>query len=158
MKKLKKKIKSIKKKTAKKKGARSSGGDQLRYALNPEFEFFSELGSLVLKSSPIEKDRMIKRILGLGRIRLAIVSGIFLNDKDSIDTIDTDVDLFIVGDDISKDKLRTFLRALEAEVGKEIRFGLMEKEEFQYRYSMFDRFVRVLLEGPHDKIINKMDL
>jgi hypothetical protein len=34
----------------------------------------------------------------------------------------------------------------------------MEKEEFIYRHGMFDRFVRVLLEGPHEKIINKLGI
>lgn len=133
------------------------GAERVFYALNPGFEFFGELRGLILKSSPAEKDKMIKRISGLGKVRLAIISGIFLN-KDSADTIDSDVDLFVVGDDINKARLRTFLRSLEAEVGKELRVGLMEKDEFQYRYDMFDRFVRVLLEGPHEKLINKLGL
>ena len=32
----------------------------------------------------------------------------------------------------------------------------MDKEEFKYRFSMFDRFVRVLLEGPHENLIDKL--
>mgnify|MGYP001592748310 CR=1 FL=1 len=40
----------------------------------------------------------------------------------------------------------------------EIRVGTMEKDEFKYRYEMFDRFLRVLLEGPHRKLINKLDM
>lgn len=135
-----------------------SGADRTFYILNPQFEFFEELRSLILKSSPAEKHKMIKRILGLGKMQLAIISGIFLNSKDSIDTLDSEVDLFIVGDDINKAKLHSFLKSLEAEVGKEIRFGLMEKKEFEYRFGMFDRFVRVLLEGPHEKLINKLGL
>ena len=63
-----------------------------------------------------------------------------------------------MGDDINKEKLRTFLKALEVEVGREIKLSIMDKEEFDYRFGMFDRFVRVLLEGPHEKIINKIGL
>lgn len=125
-----------------------------RYTLNPNYEFYDELRSLILKSSPAEMDSMIKRITNLGRVKLAIISGIFLNQ----DAGGAVADLFVVGDDINKDKLRTFLKSLEAEVGKEIRFSLMEKEEFEYRFGMFDRFVRVLLEGPHEKIINKLGI
>ena len=128
------------------------------YALNQEFEFFEELRSLILKSSPAEKSKMLKRIFALGRVKLAIISGIFLSNKNSIDTHDPEVDLFIVGDDIDKTKLRNLLKSLEAEVGKEIKFGLMEKDEFEYRFGMFDRFVRVLLESPHEKLINKLGL
>jgi len=66
--------------------------------------------------------------------------------------------LFIVGDEINRAKLRNFLGSLEAEIGTEIKFTLMDKEEFDYRFNMFDRFVRVLLEGPHEKIVNKIGL
>ena len=128
------------------------------YFLNPEFEFFGELKTLILKSSPAEKDKMIKKLMGLGRIKLAVISGIFIVENSGLDLYETVADLFIVGDDISKNKLRVFLTALEAEVGKELKFTLMDKDEFQYRYGMFDRFIRVLLEGPHEKIINKLGL
>jgi predicted nucleotidyltransferase len=132
--------------------------DRTFYALNRDFEFFDELRSLILKSSPAEKDKMIKKISGLGGVKLAIASGVFMSDKNFTGTLDSDVDLFIVADHINKNKLRSFLKALEAEVGKEIRFGLMERQEFQYRHGMFDRFVRVLLESPHEKLINKLGL
>ena len=132
--------------------------DRILYAVDSGFEFFKELKELILKSSPAEKSKMIKRITGLGRVRLAVASGILINGKNPNDNIESGVDLFIVGDDVDKSKLNKFLRSLEAEVGKEIRFGVMEKDEFEYRYGMFDRFVRVLLENPHDKLINKLGL
>lgn len=148
----------MKRKKLKNKKRNRTGPDRTRYALNDRFEFFEELRSLILKSSPAEKDRMIRRMSGLGRVKLAVISGIFLNNHNSIDTTESGVDLFIVGDDINRNKLRFFLKSLEAEVGKEIRFGLMDKDEFEYRYGMFDRFVRVLLEGSHEKLINKLGL
>jgi len=130
-----------------------------RYALNPNFEFFQELKILIMKSSPAEKNRLVQRIYKLGRIKLALLSGIFLSNVDNSATSDNSVaDLFIVGDDINKERLRLFLKSLEAEVGREIRLSIMDKEEFEYRYGMFDRFVRVLLESPHEKIINKLGL
>jgi len=129
-----------------------------RCSLNPNFEFFSELRSLVLKSSPAEREKMTQRISSLGRIRLALISGIFLNDPDTTSQYETPADLFIVGDDIDRKRLRIFLANLEAEVGAEVKLTIMDKEEFTYRFSMFDRFVRVLLEGPHEKIINKLGL
>ena len=132
--------------------------DRISYVLNPDFEFFDELKNLILKSSPAEKDKMIKKISGLGRVKLAVASGVFLSNKNSAENADSTVDLFIVGDNINQPKLRTFLKSLEAEVGIEIKFALMEKNEFEYRYGMFDRFVRVLLENPHEKLINKLGL
>jgi hypothetical protein len=130
--------------------------NRVTYSLNPEFEFFGELKNLILKSSLAEKDKMIKKILGLGGVKLAIISGIFMDKSFSNDIHDMVADLFIVGDNINNKKLKTLLSSLEAEVGKELKFSLMDKNEFQYRYGMFDRFIRVLLEGPHEKIINKL--
>ena len=145
-----------KKQLKKNKTAGKSGNE--KFVLNPSFEFFPELRSLVLKSSPAEMSHMASRIQKLGKVKLAIIAGIFFNDMDSVDSYDTPADLFIVGDDVNKKRLRSFLGALEAEVGMEIKFTLMDKEEFEYRLGMFDRFVRVLLEGPHEKIINKLGL
>ncbi len=127
------------------------------YGLVEDFDFFNELQDLVLKPSPVETDRLIKRINALGRVKLAVVAGIFVSQPDDT-TYDTPADLFIVGDDIDRGKLTKFLKSLEAEMGTEIRFGIMEKDEFKYRYEMFDRFLRVLLEGPHRKIINKLEM
>jgi hypothetical protein len=136
---------------------RSSKAGQDRFSLNEEFDFFVELQDLILKPSPVETDRLIKRINALGRVKLAVVAGIFVSQPDDT-TYETPADLFIVGDDIDRGKLTKFLKSLEADMGTEIRFGVMEKDEFKYRYEMFDRFLRVLLEGPHRKIINKLDM
>jgi len=45
---------------------------------------------------------------------------------------------------------------LEAEIGKEINFVLMNSEEFKYRLNMMDRFLMEFLRGPHDELINKI--
>ncbi|KKT28209.1 MAG: hypothetical protein UW43_C0010G0005 [Candidatus Yanofskybacteria bacterium GW2011_GWA1_44_21] len=151
----------MKKKTKKKNAVRrvKTRSTSERFVLNPNYEFYNELRSLVLKASPAEKDKLIKRISNLGRIRLAIISGIFLSTGDDNSGNGNSVaDLFIVGDDINRKRLRTFLASLEAEVGREVRFSLMDKEEFEYRFGMFDRFVRVMLENPHEKIINRLGI
>lgn len=126
-----------------------------RYALNPRFEFANELRNLILKSSPAEKEEMLQRLQKLGRVKLAIITGIFIN-REKDENIPTD--LFMVADDLDHRKLSSFLRFIEAEVGGEIRFVVMENEEFKYRFSMFDRFVRMILEGPHEKLINKLGI
>lgn len=145
------------KKASKKKRVlnKSPAPKKIYYSLNPEFGSLNELRDLILKSLPAEKNWMSERINKLGRIKLAMISGIFLN-KDNSDPLL--VDLMIVGDDIDSRKLRALLKSLEAEVGKEIKFAVMDKEEFQYRLAMFDRFVRVLMEGPHEKLINRLGI
>ena len=135
------------------KNGKSSG--QEHFVLNGEFQFIHELRGLILKSSPAEKEEITSRLNKIGRIKLAVVAGSFLDWENPQNT---PTDLLVVTDDLDRRKFGNFLKYLEAETGGEIRFVVMEKEEFTYRLSMFDRFVRVLLEGPHEKLINKLGI
>ncbi len=122
----------------------------LFFSVNPNFDFYNELQILILKSSPTSKEKMLKKILRLGRMKIALIAGVFLNTENSR------VDLFLVGDNISRRRLMNFLAEMESEVGKEIEYAAMNTQEFDYRYHMFDRFVRDILEKPHEKLVNKI--
>lgn len=122
------------------------------YQTNAGFAFFNELKTLVTKSSPTSKERMLERLQRLGRLKLVVLSGIF------IDLMNAKADLLIVGDGIREGKMNAFFRDLEAEVGKELDYVVLSSEDFQYRYNMYDRFVRDILERPHEKLINKLGL
>lgn len=121
------------------------------YGLNPKFQFLGELRNLILTSPPASFNKMAKKIGSLGRVKLALASGVFLN-KDNV------ADLLIVGDDVDRRKFKTFLRSLEAEVGTQVLYAIMDREEFTYRRAMFDRFVRLMLEGPHEVLIDRVGL
>ncbi|MEK7579942.1 MAG: hypothetical protein AAB469_02005 [Patescibacteria group bacterium] len=158
-KKKKRKIKRKKRKILKKKKASkrkflkktNSGTGKSYYGLNPRFEFLSDLRGLMLTPPPASFTRMEKRIASLGRIKLALVSGVFLN-KENV------ADLLIVGDDVDRRRFKNFLKSLEAEIGAQIVYAIMDKEEFNYRRAMFDRFVRLMLEGPHEVLIDRIGL
>ncbi len=143
------------KKKKKQKKQRKTRKPTQEYGLNRGFEYFPELRDLVLKSPPSEKRDLVEKINKLGKIKLAVISGIFL-DKEINDALA--VDLFLVHDYLDRRKFTQFLKNIEADVGTEVKFATMEKEEFKYRMAMFDRFVRVLLEGPHEKLINKLGI
>ena len=51
-----------------------------------------------------------------------------------------------------------FLIRTESELGKSVQHTLMDTEEFRYRLDMYDRFLRDILEYPHEKLINKFDI
>ena len=144
----------VKKKFGKKfrKIAKRVSSKERLYFTSTQFYFYPELKSLVLKSSPISEKKLLARIKKLGKIKLAVLAGIFVNSEKSRG------DLLIVGDGISQKKADKFLEDLEAEAGREISLIILETEEFQYRWRMFDRFLRDFLEYPHEKLINKLRL
>ncbi|MBU4284735.1 hypothetical protein KKF60_01900 [Patescibacteria group bacterium] len=137
------KIDLIRKKTAQ--------GKRVFY-LNPNFDFLNELKDLVLKSTISSKGELIENIRKTGNIKLLVLAGIFKGDDS------TDADLLAVGDKINQRKFSTFLKDLEAEVGKELKCVLMSSKEFNYRYDMYDRFVRDLISENSDVLINKLNL
>lgn len=125
---------------------RSRKGEKI-YDTNRDFIFYPELRSLVVKSNTLPECRSLHRIKGLGKVKLALISGVFLNYPKGR------ADLLIVGDELSRAKLKHLLESLEAEVGKEINYSVMNSEEFKYRTDMLDKFVMEFLESPYDEII-----
>jgi len=136
-------------KSVRKKKGKGSG---VYYVANQDFEFFNELRSLVLKSSPASHEKLQDKLKKLGRVKLAVLSGVFVNQDNGR------VDLLLIGDGITDNKMHSFLKEVEAEVGKEVRYAFMDTNEFHYRFSMFDRFILDILERPHEKIINKLGI
>ena len=65
-------------------------------------------------------------------------------------------DMIIVGDGISRAKLKNLMNTLEAEIGREINFVLMTGEELKYRLNMLDKFLLEFFEGPHEELVNKV--
>lgn len=117
---------------------------------NKKFPFFHELKKLVVKSNIYPQCESLSKIKNLGSVKLGIISGVFINNPKS------KTDLLIVGDDISKAKMKHLLEELEAEMGREINYSLMDSSEFKYRANMFDKFIMEIFESPYELVVNKM--
>lgn len=120
------------------------------YILNKEFYYYSELKSLFARSTASPQTRSLSKIKNIGDVKLALVSGIFLNYPKS------KVDMVLVANNVSRGKLRSVMNSLEAEIGKEVSFVLMSSEEFKYRLDMLDRFLLDFMEGTHMELIDKI--
>lgn len=117
---------------------------------NPEFPLTQELRELVTRASVASRGKLLRQIKGLGNVKLAVLSGIFINNDSSR------TDLLVVGDKVGQKKLNRFLSSIESELGAALRYTLMDTKEFKYRLDMYDRFLRDILEYPHEKLINKL--
>jgi len=122
------------------------------FGINVDFDFFNELKNLILKSTIASKDELMSKTKKIGNIKILALSGIFTGDETA------KADILIVGDKINPRKLNTFIKDLEAEVGKELNCAAMTTREFNYRYDMYDRFVRDLLTGKSEILINRINL
>lgn len=120
------------------------------YKLNTEFPHNQALKDLLFDFELLDKRELANRFKVIGRIKLFIVSGVFLAVEKSR------VDILIVGESLKRPKAEKVFEALSAELGREVIYSVMDVEEFQYRYKMYDKFVRDILDMPHEKVIDKL--
>jgi len=120
------------------------------WKLNSSFSLLAPLKDLVLDTSPVSRTELLKKLSKIGRIRLVILSGIFIQQENSR------VDFLIVGDKVHRNKLEKILKEVEAEIGKELEFAVFSTEDFAYRLNIYDKFIRDILDYPHQKILNKL--
>ncbi len=122
------------------------------WTLDTRFPYIEALELFLSNINPFKHRDILDKISRAGKMQLVIIAGIFIKDPDSR------VDLLIVGDNIKQNMLDGIIKTIESEIGKEIRYAVFETSEFSYRYSMFDKLIRDILDYPHEKIINKLNL
>lgn len=122
------------------------------YILNQEFGFLKQLKNLLINNEPLQQGDIAKRIGKTGKIKLIIVSGVFIQSDDSR------IDLLVVGDEIKERALKSVVQTMESEIGKELKFTSLKTEDFKYRHSICDRLIRDVLDYPHDIIVDKIGL
>lgn len=120
------------------------------HQLNRNFFFYDEIRKLILKASPVTDSHVQKEIAPLGKVDYLMLTGIFKDNEKSR------TDLLMVADNVDSNKFYRFIKSLESDVGREIRYTLMGKQEFKYRWDMFDNFVRQLTDEPHDVVVNAL--
>ena len=141
----------IKQKTIHVDGSRGKKKSISVWFLNQAFPFLSPLKQLLFNTELFKKEEILRRLKTAGRIKVVITAGIFISDEDSR------ADLLIVGDELKKSSIEKTIKSLEAEIGRELCYGVFETEDFRYRVSVCDKFVRDILDYPHKKILNKLE-
>lgn len=121
-------------------------------SLDLSFPLLNPLKNLVVNSAPISRNEVMKKISKAGRIKMIILSGIFIQNENSR------VDLMVVGDSLNRGLIERIIRWVESEVGKELAYAVFTSEDFAYRLSMRDKFVRDIMDYPHEKILDKLGL
>ena len=122
------------------------------YTLNPNFPLIKNLKDLLINNEPLQKGDIQKRISKVGKVKLIVISGVFLQSEDSR------VDLLIVGDEIKKRTLDNTIKTMESEIGKELRFSCLTTDDFKYRHSVCDRLIRDILDYQHEVVVDKTGL
>lgn len=119
---------------------------------DPSFKYSNEVEDLLVNSDTLNKQDVASNLRKVGRIKLLVVSGIFIKNNESR------VDLLIVGDGLKKSKIEEEMRKLEAEIGTELVYAFFPTKEFIYRLNMYDKLVRDILDFPHEILLQAKEL
>lgn len=122
------------------------------FIFNTNFKYIKEFEGLLISADTLDEQAIADSFKKVGRVKLLVVSGVFIKNKDSR------VDLLIVGDKMKKGKIEEGIRKLEAEIGAEIIYGIFETKEFIYRLNMYDKLIRDILDFPHKVILQGKEL
>jgi len=124
----------------------------LDWYFNSLFKYAGEFEELLVRSDSLNKEKILDNFKKVGRVKLLVVSGVFIKNEDSR------VDLLIVGDKMKRGKIEEGIRRLEAEIGVEIVYAIFNTKEFIYRLNMYDKLVRDILDYPHEVLLRAKEL
>lgn len=122
------------------------------WTLDRHFLYLSELQSLLINTIFLKENEIIKRFKVVGKVKLIIIAGVFIQNLDSR------LDILIVGDKINKKKVNAVARRMEAEIGRELEYSSFDTQDFKYRMSIYDKLVRDVLDYPHKVLLDKMGI
>jgi hypothetical protein len=120
------------------------------YLLDQGFTLIEPLSVLLLESELIHVPELPTRFKSIGKLKLLVVSGVFLRHDDR------PIDLLIVGDKFDMPVLHKTIGILESEIGRELRYALFTTDDFLYRIKMYDKLIRDIFEFPHQKLVNQL--
>ncbi len=122
------------------------------YSLDRTYRYLPAIGNFLIDANPLSEKELVRKISTAGSMKLILISGVFLHNPDSR------VDILVVGDHIRDNKLFSIMAAIEAEIGKELRYAVFETSDFKYRMGIYDKLIRDILDSEHEKILNKIGL
>ena len=115
---------------------RERRGNNVYFRVNRDFPIFPELKAIILRTVGIG-NRLREALAQEGDIDAAFIYGSYAKGGESLES---DVDIFIVGD-VSSRRLTPILSQLEEEIGRELNATVFTREEMSRRMNSGDHFV-----------------
>lgn len=127
----------------------AAGEDGKTYHFVKEAAIFPELRALFLKAQLLTEYDFGKKVLSIGRIAYAALTGYFTNVPEA------KTDIFIVGT-VNRAKLRRLVRRFQRDMDHDVRYTVLSKKEYKYRNDITDRFLYDILENRKIVLIDKL--
>jgi len=120
------------------------------YTLNKDFPELQALQTFLFETAPIDGKNLLKHLRLAGVLDFVGISGVFVRD------FEQRLDVLVAMKKFDQTKLEKAIRALEAEVGVEIRYAAFSSEDLLYRVGMYDKLTRDFFDYTHQVLVDKI--
>ena len=129
-------------------------GNQKHYQANPDSPLFVELTGIVKKTVGL-KQPLLNALEPLQKnIDLAFVYG---SVAKGIDTANSDIDLMVVSEELTLEKIFSAITSLEAQLGRSVNPTLYSSKEFSQKRKTKNGFIYKVLNAPVIELIGVVD-
>ena len=122
------------------------------FALNDKFPQLSSLQTFLFETAPINGVTVLKHIRKAAPLDFVACTGVFTRE------FDRRLDLIIAMKKLNESKVEVAIRALEAELGIEIRYATFSTADLLYRVGMYDKLTRDVFDYPYQILIDKIGI
>lgn len=133
-----------------KKSTKSNG--RASWCLNEKFPYITEFQRLLLQTTLVNTRAIVKKLSKIGKLKVVIFAGIFKEQWDNR------LDIMIVAEGAKKGTTDSAMSAIEADIGKEIKYAVLDSEDFKYRIGIGDKLIRDVVDYPHEIVMDKLNL
>ncbi len=120
------------------------------FMLNDKFPQLASLQTFLFETAPINGTTVLKHMRKVGPLDFVACTGVFVRE------FDRRLDLIVAMKKLNEGKIEVAIRALEAELGIEIRYATFTREDILYRVGMHDKLTRDVFDYPHQVLIDKI--
>ncbi|MEZ4200584.1 MAG: hypothetical protein R3B69_03290 [Candidatus Paceibacterota bacterium] len=122
------------------------------FTLNKNFPELQALQTFLFETAPINGKTVLKHLRKAGTLDFVCVAGVFLRE------FEQRLDVLVATKKLSEGKIENAIRALESELGIEIRFAAFSSEDLLYRVGMYDKLTRDVFDYPHQVLVDKINV
>ncbi len=120
------------------------------YGLNKKFTELQALQTFLFETAPINGKTVAGHLRKVGSVDFLCVAGVFVKD------FEQRLDVLVAMKKLPEAKVENAIRALEAELGIEVRFAAFTTEDLLYRVGMYDKLIRDVFDYPHEVVVDKI--
>lgn len=122
------------------------------YVINDKFPQLTSLQTFLFETAPINGATLLKHLRKAGPLDFVAVTGVFMRE------FDRRLDFLVAMKKPMEGKIEVAVRALEAELGIEIRYATFTTEDLIYRVGMYDKLTRDVFDYPHQILVDRVNV